>query len=75
MSTLSDWYQLNDEEVTHFCGGIEFDEKKSNKPKETQVEITKWFNPTTLDEETKVHKCKACNAEHQPDEPVTKVGG
>jgi hypothetical protein len=63
-----------DEEITHFCGGTE-DEKKMNKPKETQVATTKWFNPTALDEETKVHKCKACEAEHQPGDPLTILGG
>ena len=73
MSTVSDWFQM-DEEITHFCGGTT-DEKRQNKPKETQIETTKWFNPTTLDEETKVHKCMACEAEHQPGEPVTALGG
>lgn len=71
--TLSDWFSV-DEELTHFCGGTT-DEKKTNKPKETQLDTSKWFNPTTLDTETGVHTCTACDSTHQPGEPKTKVGG
>jgi hypothetical protein len=65
---------VDDEAITHFCAGTT-DEKKNNKPKGTQIDTSKWFNPTTLDEETKVSKCNACASEHQPGEPVTIIGG
>jgi hypothetical protein len=61
LKDMCDWYS-NGAEVTHYCGGTT-DEKKNNKPKETQIPLTKWFNPTTLDEETSVLKCKACSEE------------
>ena len=71
------WFNLNTEndpkKITHFCGGST-DEKKNNKPKETQTEMTKWFNPTTFDEETKVSKCRVCGEEHKHDEPLITLG-
>ena len=72
-AVLSDWFSM-DEKVTHFCGGTT-DEKKNNKPKETQVELTKWFNPTETKEDSEVLVCIACGAEHQPDEPTVEIGG
>ena len=71
-TVVSDWFQM-DEEVTHFCGGST-DTKKMNKPKETQVDTTKWFHPTAPKEESEVLVCKACSAEYKPGEPLTKVG-
>ena len=73
VADITEWFQLNGEGITHFCGGST-EEKKNNKPKETQVAITKWFNPTVLDEETKVSKCRACGEEHKHDEAVTVIG-
>jgi hypothetical protein len=55
---MSDWFN-HEEGTTHYCGGHE-DKEKNNKPKGTQVEMTKWFNPTTLDTETNVRTCVAC---------------
>ncbi len=72
-AVLSNWYSMDGETITHWCGGVE-DSKKGNKPKETQVEMTKWFNPAPLDEETKARKCSACGAEWQTGEPLTVLG-
>jgi hypothetical protein len=73
VTTVSNWFQMEDE-ITHWCGGTT-DEKKGNKPKETQIAATNWFNPTLLDEETKVRKCSACGAEYKVGDPLTNVGG
>ena len=71
VSTISDWFSM-DEEVTHFCGGRTEDEKV-NKPKGTQTDKTKWFNPTTQEEDSDTRTCNACGAEYK-DEKLTKVG-
>jgi hypothetical protein len=70
----SDWFSMDDN-ITHFCGGMT-DKDKVNKPKGTQVEATKWFNPTDKKkEEDEVLVCRACGAEHGPEDEVVLVGG
>ena len=56
--SATDWFDM-DGGITRYCGGHE-EKEKNNKPKGTQVEMTKWFNPTTLNDETNVRTCIAC---------------
>ena len=72
VSKFSDWFQM-DEEVTHFCGGSTED-KKVNKPKGTQTDKTKWFNPTTKEDDSDISKCNACGAEYKQGDKITAIG-
>lgn len=68
------WFE-SDAGVTHWCGGMADDKKFNNKPdpKVTQIEMTKWFNPTTLDKETGVVTCIACNTSPKDGELTTTI--
>ena len=68
---MSDWFEFDDK-ISHYCGGNE-EEEKNNKPKGTQIEMTSWFNPTTLDTETGVITCNACGASPKDDEDRTTI--
>ncbi len=68
---MSDWFQATGT-VTHWCGGLT-DEKKSKKPKGTQIDMTNWFNPTTLDDETGVLTCVACGESPKDGEVKTTI--
>jgi hypothetical protein len=74
VSKHSDWYQM-EEEVTHFCGGNTLNEKVGvNKPKGTQTELTKWFNPTTKEDDSDTSTCNACGAEYKQGDQLNKIG-
>ncbi|MBW2637103.1 MAG: hypothetical protein JRC86_06210 [Deltaproteobacteria bacterium] len=72
VNKMGEWFSM-DEEVTHFCGGSTED-VKVNKPKGTQTEKTKWFNPAPKEDDSDTNKCTACGAERQDDEKIIQVG-
>jgi hypothetical protein len=56
---MGNWFNSG-ESITHYCGGCDPKNKKSNKPKDTQTEQTFWFHPVTVED----HKltCTACES-------------
>lgn len=61
--------------ITHWCAGKSDDKKHNNKPdmRVTHTDMTKWFNPTTLDSETGVVTCIACGGSPKDGDTKTSV--